>query len=224
MRNRIGRRCTRNGVLAVALALVALAGVAGCGGSKTPHMGQAAELFRWDVDDTAAMRKLHSDVVSALYALNTDATGIAYGSDGRLRVMTAYLMRFDSDRTMPATDISGGKSVDWENPAWSPSPVGPSSPPAEPTSCGGAPTAPPRWWPTSRRTTARWAPPFRPPHRSEPSTPATTLSLPQTSSTQLITGISPLWREGTRAFRLKCSTESQPNVNTFKQAGSLQPS
>lgn len=115
MRNRIGRRRTRNGVLAVALALAALAGVAGCGGSKTPHKGQAAELFRWDVDDTAAMRKLPSDVVSALYALNTDATGIAYGSDGRLRVMTAYLMRFDSDRTMHATDVSGGKSVDWEN-------------------------------------------------------------------------------------------------------------
>lgn len=100
----------------MALALVALAGAAGCGGgSKTPHQGQAAELFRWNVDDTAEMRKLPSDVVSALYALNTDATGIAYGSDGRLRVMTAYLLRFDADRTIHATDISGGKSVDWEN-------------------------------------------------------------------------------------------------------------
>ncbi|MFI6561099.1 hypothetical protein [Streptomyces sp. NPDC050534] len=116
MRHRIGRRRTRNGVLAVALALVALAGVAGCGGgSKPPHKGQAAELFKWDVNDTAAMRKLPPDVVSALYALNTDATGIAYGSDGRLRVMTAYLLRFDADRTIHATDISGGRSVDWEN-------------------------------------------------------------------------------------------------------------
>ncbi|MER6543142.1 hypothetical protein [Streptomyces sp. NPDC001250] len=115
MRNRIGWRLTRNGVLAVAL--VALAGVAGCSGSgsKTPHKGQAAELLRWDVDDKAAMRKLPNDVVSALYALNTDATGIAYGSDGRLRVMTAYLLRFDADRTMHATDISGGKSVGWQN-------------------------------------------------------------------------------------------------------------
>ncbi|WP_329453987.1 hypothetical protein [Streptomyces sp. NBC_01497] len=115
MRDRIGRRRTRNGVLTVALALVALTGTAGCGGSNTPHRGQTAELFRWDVDDTAAMRKLPSHVVSALYALNTDATGIAYGSDGRLRVMTAYLLRFDTDRTLHATDISGGKSVDWQN-------------------------------------------------------------------------------------------------------------
>lgn len=115
MRNRICRRRTRNGVLAMVLALAAPAGVAGCGGSDTPHKGQAAELFRWDVDDTAAMRKLPSNVVSALYALDTGATGIAYGSDGRLRVMTAYLLRFDPDRTMHATDISGGKSVDWEN-------------------------------------------------------------------------------------------------------------
>lgn len=116
MRNRNGRRRTRNGGLAAALALVALAGAAGgCSGSKTPHKGQAAELFKWDVDDTAARRKLPSDVVSALYSLNIDATGIAYGPDGRLYVMTGYLLRFDADRAMHATDISGGKSVDWQN-------------------------------------------------------------------------------------------------------------
>ncbi len=116
MRNRISRRRTRHSVLAVASALVTLAGVAGCGGgSKTPHKGQAAELFRWDVDDTAAMRKLPSDAVSALYALNTDATGIAYGPDGRLHVMANYLMRFDADHTMHITDTTGGKSVDWQN-------------------------------------------------------------------------------------------------------------
>lgn len=113
MRKRIGRR--RTGVIATALVMAALVGAAGCGGSGTPHKGQAAELFRWDVDDTGAMRKLSSDVVSALYDLDTEATGIGYGSDGRLRVLGGYLIRFDAGGAIHATDVSAGKHVDWEN-------------------------------------------------------------------------------------------------------------